>query len=160
MKIEFVGNRISFGLKRKIKRSAELTLDNLGQNHKNMLLSIEFMSASDMQELNNRTRGINSATDVLSYPNFNIKPHELIDPLDQANYIGKYILLGDMAICLSRAEEQAKEYKHDLDDEIIKLVIHSVLHLMGFDHIEDEDFEVMNREEEKISSKFYKKIKV
>ena len=62
-----------------------------------------------------------------------------------------------MAICLKRASEQAAEFGHSLEREVVKLVIHSTLHLMGFDHIKDEDYVVMNQEEEKISSKFYTK---
>ena len=78
--------------------------------------------------------------------------------LDKNNFEGKNIYLGDMAICLKRAGEQAKEFEQTLEQEVIKLVIHSTLHLMGFDHIEDKDYEVMNPEEEKIASKFYKHI--
>ena len=109
----------------------------------------------EIKELNNRTRNINKVTDVLSYPNFSLKPFETIDLSDNLNYMGKYVFLGDMAICLKRAAEQALEYGVALEREVIKLVVHSVLHLMGFDHIEDSDYLVMNPEEEKIASKIY-----
>ena len=52
-----------------------------------------------------------------------------------------------MALCLKQTKRQAKEYGVSLESEIKKLVIHSMLHLMGYDHIEDDDYEVMNKKE-------------
>ena len=156
MKIEFTGEKIGFKLKGDIKKVVKLCLENLKQEHKKVLLSVSFVNEEEIKELNKRTRNIDKVTDVLSYPNFNLTPFETIDVLDENNYMGKHIFLGDMAICLKRASEQAKEFEHPLEKEVIKLVIHSTLHLMGFDHIEDDDYLVMNKEEEKIASKFYK----
>lgn len=155
MKIEFTGEKVCYKLKSQIKKAVKLSLDQLKQNHKKIMLSISFVSEEEIKELNNRTRNIDKVTDVLSFPNFNMKAFETIDVLDENNYEGKYIFIGDMAICLVRANEQAKEFGHSLEKEVIKLVVHSTLHLMGFDHIEDSDYEVMNREEEKIASKLY-----
>ena len=155
MKIEWSGEKISYKLKCKIKKAVKLCLTHLSQPDKKILLSISFVNDAEIQELNKRTRNIDKITDVLSYPNFSLKPYEVIDDKDENNYMGKHIFLGDMAICLKRANEQAIDYGHSLEKEVIKLVIHSVLHLLGFDHIEDEDYQVMNQEEEKIASKFY-----
>ena len=155
MKIEWSGEKAGFKLKGKIKKAVKLSLEHLKQEHKNIMLSISFVSEEEIKEINHRTRNIDKVTDVLSFPNFSLKPFETIDLLDLNNYMGKYIFLGDMAICLKRAGEQAIEYGVTLEQEVIKLVIHSTLHLMGFDHIQDSDYEVMNREEEKIASKFY-----
>jgi len=157
MKIEFVGNKISCRLKMNIKKAVKLTLKNLKQESSSLLLSITFLNKEDMKELNNRTRNIDKVTDVLSYPNFSLKPYENIDIEERDNYSSKYIILGDMAICLEQAQLQAEEYKHSLIDEVVKLVIHSVLHLMGFDHIDDKDYEIMHQEEEKIAREFYNK---
>ena len=155
MKIEFTGEKVGFKLKSQIKKAVKITLGHLNQNHKKVMLSISFVSEEEIKELNNRTRNIDKVTDVLSYPNFNLKPFETIDESDKNNYMGRHIFLGDMAICLTRAGEQALEFGHAIEKEVIKLVVHSTLHLMGFDHIEDKDYEVMNQEEEKIASKFY-----
>lgn len=160
MKINFVGNKISFKLKRMISKAVKLSLENLGQSSKELEMSIAFISFDEMQELNNRTRGINKVTDVLSYPNFTISPYEKVDVENIENYNGKKILLGDMAICLEQARAQAKEFNHSMEDEVVKLVIHSTLHMMGFDHIEDDDFEIMQKEEDKIASKFYTNKKI
>ncbi len=149
MKINFVGKKIDSSLKTLIKDAVKLTLQDLKQENKNLELNIDFVDENEMQELNNRTRAINSVTDVLSFPNFELKPFENIE------CGGEAVLLGDMAICMSRAEEQAKEYGNSREKEIVKLVVHSVLHLMGFDHIKDGDFKIMNKEEEKIASEFW-----
>lgn len=152
MKIEFVGKKISFLFKREIKKAVSLSLKSLNQKLEGVELSINFVSKEEMKELNNRTRNIDKVTDVLSYPNYDIKPYEIIDE--------EFIYLGDMAICLEKAKEQALEFGNTLKQEVIKLVIHSILHLMGFDHIKDEDYEVMHQEEEKIASIFYTNKKI
>ena len=154
MKIDWSGERVGCALKRNIKRAIVLTLKNLNQDYKRFVLSVTFLNQDEMRELNSRTRNIDKVTDVLSYPNFNMKPFDKIDTNDENNFMGKNIFLGDMALCLERAKEQAEEYGHSLLKEVVKLVIHSTLHLMGFDHIEDDDYVVMNHEEEKIASKF------
>ncbi len=155
MKINFVGENIGVDLKRDIKRAVCLCLETLKQEHKHMQLCIAFISEADMKDLNKRTRGVDKVTDVLSFPNFNLKPYETIDMQNESNYICNFVMLGDMAICLKRAESQAYEFGNSTQEEVIKLVIHSVLHLMGFDHIKDEDYEVMKKEEEQIARKFY-----
>lgn len=152
MNIEFVGKRVSKKLKEQIERAVILVLDELKQPHENLSLSINFLGEKDMKELNNRTRNIDKVTDVLSYPNFALKPYEQIS--EEEFKFGE-VILGDMAICLKQAKRQAKEYRVSLESEVIKLVIHSTLHLMGFDHIEDSDYEVMQKEEDALASKFY-----
>ena len=160
MKIEFTGQKIGFKMRKAIKRAVKLTLDHLKQEHKKMLISIAFVLGEEIKDLNKRTREKDQVTDVLSYPNHTLKPFDRIDVNCEDNYIGKYVFLGDMAICLSQAEEQALEFGHSLQDEVVKLVVHSVLHMMGFDHIDDDDYRVMNQEEEKIASKFYTNKKI
>jgi len=61
-----------------------------------------------------------------------------------------YIHFGDMALCLKQTKRQAKEFGVSVEAEIKKLVIHSMLHLMGYDHIKDEDYLVMKKEEERL----------
>ena len=80
-----------------------------------------------IKELNSRYRNINSATDVLSFPTFDFNP------------ASGYALLGDVVISLQRACVQAEEYGHSLLRELCFLCAHSALHLMGFDHVDDEE---------------------
>ena len=63
------------------------------------------------------------------------------------------IHFGDIALCLARCKKQAKEYGVSVEDELKKLIIHSCLHLMGYDHIKDEDFVVMNKKEKELEKK-------
>lgn len=80
-----------------------------------------------IKELNYTYRGIDSVTDVLSFPTLDFEP------------IGGYSLLGDIVISLPRATEQAAEYGHSLTRELCFLSVHSALHLMGYDHVDDEE---------------------
>ena len=119
-------------------------------------VAIEFVSEKEIQRLNNELRGIDRVTDVLSFPSTNLKVGELFD-LNDAEM--KYLMLdenlyhfGDMAICFKQTERQAKEFGVAVEQEIKKLVIHSMLHLMGYDHIDDGDFEIMKKKEEELDS--------
>lgn len=80
-----------------------------------------------IRRLNSEYRGIDAVTDVLSFPTLDFKP------------VCGYTLLGDIVVCLPRAEEQAKEYGHSLTRELCFLCVHSALHLLGYDHVDDED---------------------
>lgn len=139
MKIEFV-NKASLKIKSVIKKSIKQTLDYLGQDHKNLEICVMFVDGNEMRELNNRTRNIDKTTDVLSFPAFQISAGSLIDNSELGL---DTVHLGDMAICLQKAEEQANEFLHSIYAEISKLAVHSTLHLMGYDHIEDIDYAKM-----------------
>ena len=66
---------------------------------------------------------------------------------------GDELVLGDIVLSLERALEQSKEYNHSFEREASYLVVHSVLHLLGYDHMEEEEKRIMRNEEEKILSK-------
>lgn len=139
MKVEFV-NKASLKIKRVVKKSILQTLEYLGQSHKNLEVCVMFVSDEEMKDLNNRTRSINKTTDVLSFPAFQLSAGEL---LNQDVLAEKNIHLGDMAISLAKATEQAISFCHSTEAEVSKLAVHSTLHLMGYDHIQDSDFEKM-----------------
>ena len=117
----------------------------------NLEVAIDFVSEKEIQRLNCEFRGIDRVTDVLSFPSFQIDAGEIFDETSieaqmsiQENGL---IHFGDMAICLKQTERQAKEYGVTNEAEVKKLVIHSILHLMGYDHIEDDDYVLMNEKE-------------
>ena len=123
-------------------------------------VAISFVSQKEIQRLNREIRGIDKVTDVLSFPSTETKPGEIFDENSEEvlflrNEEG-FIHFGDMAICLDQTQRQANEYCVTLEDEVKKLVIHSMLHLMGYDHIEDSDFEIMNKKEVEL----FEKIKI
>ena len=121
---------------------------------KGLEIAIDFVSEKEIKKINNEFRGIDKVTDVLSFPSFHLKVGEVLDLEDDSVLVFKqdngYIHFGDMALCLKQTKRQAKEFGVSLESEIKKLVIHSMLHLMGYDHIEDSDFEIMKKEEERL----------
>ena len=155
MKIVFLGARVPKELKEEIKRAAATCFEVLGQPSQPLEVNIKFVSEAEIRRLNGELRNVDKVTDVLSFPAFSLAAGEIVDTTDKSLFYNKTILLGDMAICLPQTQRQAAENNVTFESEVIKLVIHSLLHLMGYDHIKDKDFKVMNQKEEEIASKFY-----
>ena len=123
-----------------MEESARLCLTKEGIPEENCEFSVSFVDREEIKKLNSTYRGVDKVTDVLSFPQFE-DFSEL--PEDQI------ICLGDIVICEDRAKEQAEEFGHSYEREIIYLFTHSVLHLLGYDHMdEDEKAEMREREEE------------
>ena len=121
---------------------------------KGLEVAIDFVSEKEIKRLNNEFREIDRVTDVLSFPSFQLSVGEVLDTDDEMVLMFKqdngFIHFGDMALCLKQTKRQAKEFGVSVESEIKKLVIHSMLHLMGYDHIEDSDYEIMKKEEERL----------
>ena len=100
-----------------------------------------------IHELNKEMRGVDAPTDVLSFPAFALTPGELPGAEDADPGSG-YVPLGDMAISLERVQAQAKEYGHSNRRELAYLVVHSVLHLLGYDHLDEGAMKAQMRERE------------
>ena len=81
-------------------------------------------------------RGVDAPTDVLSFPMFELEPGEK-PRAEWADPDTDKVLLGDMMISLERARAQAAEYGHSLEREVCYLAVHSVLHLLGYDHLDE-----------------------
>lgn len=117
-------------------------------------VAIDFVSESEIKKLNAEFREIDKVTDVLSFPSFQLQVGELLDLNDEmvSMFVQENGLVhfGDMALCLKQTKRQAKEFGVSVESEIKKLVVHSMLHLMGYDHIEDSDYEIMKNQEEKL----------
>lgn len=108
-----------------------------------------------IQAINKATRNMDKATDILSFPMFNLTPGML--PEDWSDYLdpeSQLCPLGDMAISLERAAAQAKEFGHSLRREVGYLTVHSILHLLGYDHLDEgEQKKQMRMREEQITAK-------
>lgn len=102
-------------------------------------VSVSFVGDEEIKDLNRDYRGVDRSTDVLSFP------------MDDEFIIDKRIL-GDVIINTRRVMEQAEELGHSHERELSYLTVHSILHLLGYDHIDDEDKKEM-REREKLSMK-------
>lgn len=107
-------------------------------------LSILLCNNDKIQELNREYRGIDRATDVLSFA--------LNEGFDYNDSNNESHLLGDMIISLEKTREQAIEYGHSFERELAYLTTHSCLHILGYDHMNDEDKKEMRIEEEFVLS--------
>ena len=120
-----------------------------------LALEIILCDKAYIRELNKTTRKIDDVTDVLSYPSIEhirgaiLKKDEHPYDIDEEGNI----FLGSIAICRERAEEQAAEYGHSFFRELNYLAAHGVLHLLGYDHIEDGDRTIMREVEERVLKK-------
>ena len=112
-------------------------------------ISLTFVDNEEIRELNSATRNKDSATDVLSFPLLEQEDDGTLIIYDEDIVDGK-VLLGDIVISAERAKEQADEYGHSLIREMCFLAVHSVLHLLGYDHErsqEDEKIQFEKQEE-------------
>ena len=105
-----------------------------------------------IHQINLDMRGIDNPTDVLSFPMFQLTPGVLPENWDEYKDPETGLVpLGDMAISLERAKEQAKEFGHSTRREVGYLTIHSILHLLGYDHVDEGAMKrQMRAREEKI----------
>ena len=118
--------RVKFTLsyKRLIKRAIEETLEEEGFERP-CEVSVTLVDNEAIRDMNRESRGIDRATDVLSFPIF-----------DEDFDDGEAAILGDIVLSLEKAEEQAEAYGHSMEREIAFLTVHSMLHLLGYDHEE------------------------
>jgi probable rRNA maturation factor len=97
--------------------------------------------------INLEQRGVDAPTDVLSFPEFDLTPGELPTPQDADPGTG-LVPLGDMVLSLERVRAQAKEYGHSNRRELAYLAVHSVLHLLGYDHLDEGPMKAQMRARE------------
>lgn len=115
----------------------------------NSKLTITFTltTPEEIRKINKQYRNIDKPTDVLSFPMF--EKEELEEKIEKNDFAHEDIL-GDIIISIEKVEEQAKEYGHSFERELSYMVVHGFYHLMGYDHIEEEDKKIMRPKEEKI----------
>ena len=101
-----------------------------------------------IQAINKASRGLDKPTDVLSFPMFQLEPGLPPDNDDYFDPETQLCPLGDMAISLERAVAQAKEFGHSVRREVGYLTIHSMLHLLGYDHLDEGPQKAQMRERE------------
>ena len=116
----------------------------------NLTIQITLTNPENIRKFNKEYRNIDRETDVLSFPMF--EKSELDEKIKNQDFQFADIL-GDMVISIERVHEQAIEYGHSFKRELSYMVVHSFYHLMGYDHIEEEDKKQMRQKEEKILQK-------
>ncbi|WP_446898753.1 rRNA maturation RNase YbeY [Clostridium sp. LBM24168] len=123
-------------------------------------ISIIFIDNESIRNINRENRGIDKVTDVLSFPMLEYPEGKVFKEVypgyefQESDMDGKNLILGDIAISLEKAEEQRKEFGHSFFREICYLTVHSVLHLLGYDHMQEDEKKKMREREEKILKNF------
>ena len=112
-----------------------------------LIMTITFTTPEEIRKINKKYRKIDKATDVLSFPMF--EKYELDEKIKNGDFPYEDVL-GDVIISIEKVREQAKEYGHSFERELSYMLVHGFYHLMGYDHIEEEDKKIMRPKEEKI----------
>ncbi len=113
-------------------------------------INIILTTPEKIKQINSKYRNIDNETDVLSFPMF--EKSEIDEILNNKSYNIKEVL-GDIVISIDRVKKQAEEYNHSFERELSYMVVHGFYHLMGYDHIQEEDKKKMRQKEENILNK-------
>ncbi len=136
---------LTYRLKMLVREAIEATLD-YEQYGNPCEVSVSFVDNTEIRDLNKKFRGIDKATDVLSFPLFDYDGESEEPPVDEM--LG---MLGDIVLSLEQAAIQAEEYGHSFEREVAFLTVHSMLHLLGYDHETGEEDEAdMRRRQSEI----------
>lgn len=138
MKINFV-NQLN-GNSIKYERIIKKVFKTIEDEH---FFNIIFVTKEEIQQINRDYRHIDRVTDVISFA---------LNDNDLSNFHADYEL-GDVFICIDRAIEQAEEYGHSVAREVGFLAVHGYLHLLGYDHMTEEDEKIMFKKQEEILEK-------
>lgn len=141
--------KISEEIEETIKRVIDASLEYEGCDF-DAEVSVTIVDNEAIREINNETRNIDAPTDVLSFPMLYFDEEGNIVDSDY-DMDGDCILLGDIVISAERAKSQAEEFGHSYIREIAFLTVHSMLHLLGYDHVDDPEGErIMFKKQEEI----------
>jgi probable rRNA maturation factor len=138
---------VTYKMKMLVRNAIEATLDE--EQYENPCeVSVTFTDNEGIHALNRQYRGVDRPTDVLSFPLFDYEGTSEEPPVDE--WIG---ILGDIVLSLEQAEKQAEEFGHSFEREVAFLCVHSMLHLLGYDHETGaEDEREMRAKQTKIMS--------
>ena len=125
----------------KMKEAAVICVQEEGLDPAQCEISFSFVSPEEIRRLNADFRQKDAVTDVLSFPQYD----DIRNPDDP-----QAICLGDVVICDDTARRQAEEYGHSYERELVYLFVHSVLHLLGYDHMDEEERREMRTREENV----------
>lgn len=127
-------------------------LCGIASSDKELSVEVCLVSEEEIRRLNHEQRNIDRVTDVLSFPSMELNVGEEImadehgEELDEEDRL----FLGSVAVCEKRAREQAEEFGHSFERELCYLIVHGVLHCLGYDHEAEEDKRRMREMEEKV----------
>ena len=133
-----------------IKKVVEKCFEEEGISDSKLCLTVTLTNPENIRKINKEYRKIDKETDVLSFPMF--EKQELDEMIAKKQFEHEDVL-GDIIISIARVEEQAKEYGHSFERELSYMVVHGFYHVMGYDHIKEEDKVKMRPKEEKVLNK-------
>lgn len=136
-------NKVGLRYKRLIRKVFQKAIEKTGNENVEIIVSVAFVKEERIKELNKISRNVDRVTDVLSFPMLDIHYPQKISEFSHEFMPDGSIYLGDVVICKKRAKQQAKEFGHSSKREICFLALHGFLHVLGYDHIEKDDEEVM-----------------
>ncbi len=137
------------------RQALEKALDGFVETDVDLAVELIFVDEEEIRRLNRETRDTDRVTDVLSYPTMDgIKgaPLWADEHPFEMDEEGR-LVVGSIAVCCKRAQEQAEEYGHGYERELHYLIVHGVMHCLGYDHITDEERAEMRKKEEYILGK-------
>ena len=130
-----------------VKKVLDKCFEEEGLLDSKLIMTITFTTPEELRKINKKYRKIDKATDVLSFPMF--EKDELDEKIKNGDFPYEDVL-GDVIISIEKVREQAEEYGHSFERELSYMLVHGFYHLMGYDHIEEEDKKIMRPKEEKI----------
>lgn len=116
-------------------------------------IQMTLVTENMIARLNRIHRRIAKVTDVLSFPLTEQIPGKKLKVSETDLSDKGRVCLGDIVLCLPQASRQSQEYGHSLEREIAYLTVHSVLHLLGYDHMQEDDKKLMRKHEEAVMAK-------
>ncbi len=130
-------------------------LDGFVQADVPLAVELVFVDGEEIRRLNRETRDTDRVTDVLSYPTMEGIQGQALYAKDHPFELDEEgrLLIGSIAICQERAREQAEEYGHSYERELHYLIVHGVMHCLGYDHIQEDDRALMREKEEYVLQK-------
>ena len=132
-----------------VKKVLEKCFQEEGLENSNLLITVTFTTPENIRKINKEYRNIDKATDVLSFPMF--ERYEIQNMIKKQEFEHED-MLGDLVISVEKVKEQEEEYGHSFERELSYMLVHGFYHLMGYDHIKEEDKKEMRPKEEKILS--------
>ena len=133
-----------------IKRVVKKCFEVEGLLDSKLIMTITLTTPENIRKINKKYRKIDKATDVLSFPMF--EKAELDEKIKNKDFLYEDVL-GDIIISIEKVKEQAEEYGHSFERELSYMVVHGFYHLMGYDHMEEEEKKIMRQKEENVLQK-------
>lgn len=148
--IEYVNLKENNKYENIIKKVIEQCFKEEKLEKSQLYICITLTTPENIHKINKEYRDVDRPTDVLSFPMFE---KEEIKQKIQNNDFDHEDILGDIIISIEQVEIQSKEYGHSFERELAYMIVHGFYHLMGYDHIEEEDKIIMRKKEEKVLEK-------